>query len=66
VYDGFPQERATLLLAMDEACDNIISYQYQAWICLTKMYLPQCMNNDIHCDVDENFWPNVQDRLDAN
>ncbi|MGH0164636.1 UNVERIFIED_CONTAM: hypothetical protein FKN15_052414 [Acipenser sinensis] len=67
VYDRHPHERATLLLAMDEACDDINADQCQAWIRHAKRFFPRCMNNeDIYCDVDENLWPNAQDRLDAN
>ncbi len=60
-------ERATLLQAMDEACDDISVVQCQAWIRHAKSFFPRYMNNDdIHCDVDENLWPNDQDRLDPN
>ncbi len=34
---------------------------------MSKVFFPRYMNNDdIHCDVDENIWPNDQDRLDLN
>ncbi len=34
---------------------------------MPKGFFPRCMNNDdIHCDVNENLWPNDQDRLDPN
>jgi hypothetical protein len=50
----------------DEACDDINADHCQAWICHVKRFFPRCMNNrDIHCDVDENLWPNAQDRFDA-
>jgi hypothetical protein len=67
VYNHHPRERATLLLAMDDACDDINADQWQPWIWNAKCFYPRCMNNeDINCDVDENLWPNAQDRLDAN
>ncbi|KAJ8008780.1 hypothetical protein DPEC_G00081970, partial [Dallia pectoralis] len=67
VYDRQPLERATLLQAMDYACEDINVDQCQAWIRHAKRFFPRCLNNeDIHCDVDENLWPNAQDRLDPN
>ncbi len=30
-------------------------------------FFPRCLTNDnIHYDVDENLWPNPQDRVDKN
>ncbi|XP_034147992.1 uncharacterized protein LOC117594488 [Esox lucius] len=67
VYDRHPLERATLLQAMDDACDDINVDQCQAWIRHAKRFFPRCLNNEnIHCDVDENLWPNAQDRLEPN
>ncbi len=67
VEGRLPLERATLLQAMDEACDDISVDQCQAWIHHVKSFYSRCMNNDdVHWDVDENLWPNVQDRLDPN
>lgn len=52
---------------MNEAFDDINADQCQAWISHVKRFFLRCMNNeDIHCDVDENLWPNAQDRLHAN
>jgi hypothetical protein len=62
---AIPMSFTTLLLAMDEAYDDINSDQCQAWIRHAKSYFTRCMNN-IHFDVDENLWPNAQNRLDAN
>ncbi len=32
-----------------------------------KIFFPRCLTNDnIHYDVDENLWPNPQDRVDKN
>lgn len=55
VYDRHPHEHATLLLAMDEACDDINADQCQAWIRHTRRFFPRC-----------NLWPNAQHSLDAN
>ncbi len=54
VYDRQPLEHATLLQAIDEACDDISEDQCQSWIRHDKSF-PRCMNNnDINCGVDEN------------
>jgi hypothetical protein len=48
---------------MDEAYNDISP---DVWIHHAKQFVPRCMNNeDIYCDIDENLWPNAQDRLDA-
>ncbi|KAI2643019.1 P3N-PIPO polyprotein [Labeo rohita] len=65
VYDRHPHEHVSLLQAMGEACGDITAEQCQAWIRHARKFFPRCLNNeDIHCDVDENVWPNVNDRLD--
>ncbi|KAL3971880.1 SH2 domain protein 1A [Sarotherodon galilaeus] len=65
VYDRHPHEHVSLLQAMCEACGDITAEQCQAWIRHARRFFPRCLNNeDIHCDVDENLWPNVNDRLD--
>ncbi len=62
MYDRHPNEHATLLQAMVEACGDITAEQCQAWICHARRFFPRCLNNeDIRCDVDENLWPNVED-----
>ncbi len=34
---------------------------------MSKGFFPRYMNDDdIHCNVEENLWPNYQDRLDPN
>jgi hypothetical protein len=54
---------------MNEACKDInpdLLY-VRLEIHRSKMFFTRCMNNeDIYCDVNENQWSNVQDRLDAN
>ncbi len=65
MYDPYHHEHVTLLRAMDEAYDDITAEQCQAWIHHARRFFPRCLNNeDIHCDVDENIWPNVEDWLD--
>ncbi len=32
-----------------------------------KIFFPRCLTNEnFHYDVDENLWPNPQDRVDKN
>ncbi len=52
----------TLLQALDDACD----VRCQACICQTRIIFPRSLANEIHYDVDENLWPNPQDRADTN
>ncbi|KAA0716150.1 hypothetical protein E1301_Tti015860 [Triplophysa tibetana] len=67
VYDRHPHEQVTLLQAMDDGCNDITAEQCQAWICHARRFFPRCLaNENIHCDVDENLWPNPQDRVDGN
>ncbi|KAI2646184.1 Insertion element IS630 uncharacterized 39 kDa protein [Labeo rohita] len=67
VYDRHPHEQVTLLQAMDDACNDITADQCQAWIRHARRFFPRCLaNENIHCDVDENLWPNPQDRVDGN
>ncbi|KAI2667403.1 Insertion element IS630 uncharacterized 39 kDa protein [Labeo rohita] len=59
VYDRHPHEQVTLLQAMDDACNDITADQCQAWIHHARRFFPRCLaNENIHCDVDENLWPN--------
>ncbi|XP_032877765.1 uncharacterized protein LOC116973630 [Amblyraja radiata] len=66
VYDRHPHQQVTLLQAMDNACDDITADQCQAWIRHARRYFPRCLaNENIYADVDENLWPNRQDRVDG-
>ncbi len=67
VHDRHPHEQVTLLQAMDDACNYITADQCQAWIRHARRFFPRCLaNENIHCDVDENLWPNPQHRVDDN
>ena len=67
VYEMRPHEQATHLQAMDDACNDITADQCQAWIRHARRFFPRCLaNENIHCDVDENLWPNPQDRVEGN
>ncbi len=47
---------------MDAACQDITAEHCQGWIRHTKRHLAR--EEDIRCDVDENMWPNAEDRAD--
>ncbi len=52
---------------MDDACNDITADQCQAWNRHARRFFPRCLaNENIHCDVDENLWPNPQHRVDDN
>ncbi len=53
-------DQMSLLDAMDAACQDITAELCQGWIRHTKRYLAR--EEDIRCDVDENMWPNAEDR----
>ncbi|MGH0129372.1 UNVERIFIED_CONTAM: hypothetical protein FKN15_043523 [Acipenser sinensis] len=60
-----PYQQATLIQAMEETCEDITAQQCQAWKRHSKRYFPRCLaNENINCDVDENLWPNAEQRID--
>ncbi|XP_019213444.1 uncharacterized protein LOC102077558 [Oreochromis niloticus] len=66
VYDRHPHEQMALLAAMDAACDDITAGSCRGWIRHSRRYFPRCIARDnICCDVDENMWPDRQERLDV-
>ena len=55
-----------LLQEKDEACNYIVADQCQARMCHAQRSFQSCLSNEnIHCDVDGNLWPNPQDRVDG-
>ncbi len=67
VHDRHPHEQVTRFQAMDDACSDITADQCQAWIRHARRFFPRCLaNENIHCGVDENLWPNPQHRVDDN
>ncbi|XP_034144995.1 uncharacterized protein LOC114829938 [Esox lucius] len=65
VYDHQPHDQMSLLEAMDAGCRDITVQDCQGWIRHTKRFYPRCIAlDDIRCDVDENMWPNPEDRRD--
>ncbi|XP_044066956.1 uncharacterized protein LOC122883003 isoform X2 [Siniperca chuatsi] len=66
VYDRQPHTQMTLLAAMDAACDDITADACRGWIRHSKRFFPRCIaREDVRCDVDENLWPNRQDRQEV-
>jgi len=65
VYDHQPHDQLSLLEAMDAGCRDITVDDCQGWIRHSKRFYPRCIALDnIRCDVDENLWPNPEDRRD--
>ncbi|KAJ8365441.1 hypothetical protein SKAU_G00142720 [Synaphobranchus kaupii] len=65
VYDHQPDDQMSLLDAMDAGCRGISAEDCQGWIRHAKGFYPRCIaRDDIRCDVDENMWPNAEDRID--
>ena len=65
VYDRHLHVQMALLAAMDAACDNITAESCRGWIRHSRQYFSRCIARDICCDVDENIWPDRQERLDV-
>ncbi|KAL6477133.1 hypothetical protein MHYP_G00156320 [Metynnis hypsauchen] len=65
VYDHQPHTQMSLLTAMDAACEDITADACRGWIRHSRRFFPRCIaREDIQCDVDENMWPNREDRQD--
>ena len=66
MYDLQPRTQMTLLAAMDTACDDITADACRGWMRHFKRFFPRCITREyIHCDVDENLWPNRQERREV-
>ncbi|KAL7849254.1 hypothetical protein SRHO_G00208770 [Serrasalmus rhombeus] len=66
VYDRQPHTQMTLLAAMDAACEDITAEACRGWIRHSRRFVPRCIaREDIRCDVDENMWPNRQERQEV-
>lgn len=65
VYGHHPHDQMSLLDAMNAGFQDISAEDCQGWIRHAKRFFPRCMAlDDIQCDVDENLWPNAEDRVD--
>lgn len=63
VYDHSPHDLLSLLDAMTAGCGDVSPEACQGWIRHSKRFFPRCIaREDIRCDVDENMWPNAEDR----
>jgi transposase len=60
VYDHRPHDQMFLLDAMYAGCLDISAEDCQGWTRLAKILFFRCIAQD----VDENLWPNAEDRVD--
>ncbi|XP_073474085.1 uncharacterized protein [Aquarana catesbeiana] len=66
VYEHRAQDQRSLLHAMDAACEDITGDQCRGWLLHARRFFPRCIaREDIRCDVDENLWPDRQQRVDG-
>lgn len=64
VYEHHAQDQPSLLHAMDAACDDITGDQCRGWLRHARRVFPRCIAREsIRCDVDENLWPDGQQRV---
>ncbi|KAL3976810.1 potassium voltage-gated channel Shaker-related subfamily A, beta member 1 [Sarotherodon galilaeus] len=64
VYEHHAQDQPSLLHAMDAACDDITGDQCRGWLRHARRFFPRCIAREsIRCDVDENLWPDGQQRV---
>ncbi|XP_061561321.1 uncharacterized protein LOC133417554 isoform X1 [Phycodurus eques] len=65
VLDCHSHRGMSLLDAMNASCQAINAETCQGWIRRARRFFPRCIaREDIHCDVDENLWPNVKELVD--
>lgn len=65
VYDHRPHNQMSLLAAMDAACDGITAEHCRGWLRHARRFFPRCIaRENLRCDVDENLWPDRQERQD--
>ncbi len=56
----------SLLDAMNAACEDITADHCRGWVRHSRRFFPRCMAmENIICDVDENLWPDQQERQDV-
>lgn len=66
VYDRQPHTQMSLLEAMDAGCEDITPEACRGWQRHTRRYFQRCMaRENIRCDVDEQLWPNREERVDG-
>ncbi len=62
VYDHRPQDQMSLQDAMNAACEDIAA-DHCSVVRHSRRFFPRCMAmENIRCDVDENLWPDQQER----
>lgn len=66
VYEHRAQDQRSLLHAMDAECEDITGDQCRGWLRHARRFFPRCIaRENIRCDVDENLWPDRQQRVDG-
>lgn len=66
VYEHRAQDQRSLLHALDAACEDITGDQCRGWLRHARRFFPRCIaRENIRCDVDENLWPDRQQRVDG-
>ena len=65
--DHRPQDQMSLLAAMDSACDDITAEYCRGWLRHARGFFSlRCITwENIRCDVNENLWPDKQERQDV-
>ncbi|XDV31835.1 hypothetical protein PO909_002784 [Leuciscus waleckii] len=66
MYEHWAQDQRSLLHAIDAGCEDITGDQCRGWLRHARHFFPRCIaRENIHCDVDENLWPDRQQRVDG-
>ncbi len=64
--DHRQQDQMSLLDAVNAECEDITADHCREWVRHSSRFFPQCMAmENIRCDVDENVWPDKQERQDV-
>lgn len=66
MYEHHAQDQRSLLHAMDAACEDITENQCRGWLRHARRFYPRCIaKENIRCEVDENLWPDREQRVDG-
>ncbi|KAM9426087.1 uncharacterized protein KZ484_016148 isoform 2-T2 [Pholidichthys leucotaenia] len=63
--DHHSHDQMSLLEAMEVACEDTSPEDCKSWIERSRSYFARCVaREDVRCEVDENLWPNAEERED--
>ena len=66
VYKHQTKNQRSLLHTMGAACDDFTGDQCRGWLRHACLFFPHCITREsIHCDVDNNLWPDRQQHVDG-